>query len=123
MRKMRTTCRELQDIIQKNRYEIINVTDDKNRCIIDFRHPGVSIEPPVSYYLSSVSLNKDTGSLETTVRSKVEDFKELYLDYCCEDSRQMCRPHVNMTDRILSVEARFHRSPAEKFDRLLNELR
>ncbi len=117
------TCEQLKEIIRKNRYQIVNVFEDEEKCIIDFKHPKVKVEPPVSYFLSSVALDKRDGSIETTVRSKVETFKELYLDYCCEDNEQRCRPHVNMEDKILSVEAKFWQNPKGKFDRLLDEMR
>jgi hypothetical protein len=117
------TCQQLQEIIRQNRYQVVNVVEDEEKCIIDFKHPKVKVEPPVSYYLSSVALKKKDGSIETTVRSKIETFKELYLDYCCEDSEQMCRPHVNMEEKILSVEAKFWQNPKGKFDRLLDEMR
>ncbi len=117
------SCRELEDIIRRNRYQVIKKIEDEEKCIIDFKHPRVEIEPPVSYYLSSVVLNKKDGSIEATVRSRVESFKELYLDYCCEDGEQRCRPHVNMKEKILSVEAKFWKNSIEKFNRLLDEMR
>jgi len=117
------TCKQLQEIIQKNGFQVVNITEDEEKCIIDFKHPKVKVEYPATYYLSSVFLNKKEGNIETTVRSKVERFKELYLDYCCEDGLQVCRPHVNMEDGILSVEARFREIPKEKFNRLLDEMR
>jgi hypothetical protein len=117
------SCWDLQDTIRRNRFQIVNVFEDAEKCIIDFKHPKIKVEPPVSYYLSSVALDKKDGSIETTVRSKVETFKELYLDYCCEDGLQVCRPHVNMEEKILSVEAKFWQNPRGKFDRLLDEMR
>lgn len=117
------TCSQLQGVIRKNKYEVVATKEDEKSCIIDFKHPKVKVEPPVSYFLSSVALDKETGSIETTVRSKVDTFKELYLDYCCEDSEQMCRPHVNMEEKILSVEAKFWHNPKGKFERLLDEMR
>lgn len=123
MSQEKPTCKQLQEIIRKNRYEVVNVTEDEKQCIIDFKHPKVKVAPPVSYFLSSVALDKKKGNIEATVRSKVDTFKELYLDYCCEDSEQMCRPHVNMEEKILSVEAKFWQNPKEKFDRLLDEMR
>jgi hypothetical protein len=116
-------CREIQEIIRKRGYEIVDVREDEEKCIVDFKHPKVKVEFPVAYYLSSVVLNKKDGSIETTVRSKVEGVKELYLDYCCEDGEQVCRPHVDMEAGILSVEAKFHQNPKEKFDSLLKEMR
>jgi hypothetical protein len=110
-------CQQLKDIIKKNGFDIVNV--DEKRCIIDFKHPKIVLEPPVAYYLSSVVL-KD--GVETIVRSKVEGGKELYLDYCCENGENVCRPHVHMGDKILSVEAKFHQNPMEKFNRLLQEM-
>lgn len=117
------SCEQLKDVIKKNRYEVVNVVENGHKCIIDFKHPKVKLEPPVSYFLSSVALDKERNFIETTVRSKVETFKELYLDYCCEDSEWRCRPHVNMEEKILSVEATFHQNPKGKFDRLLDEMR
>lgn len=123
MSEEKPTCEQLQEIIRKNKYEVVRVLEENQKCIIDFKHPKVKVEPPVSYYLSSVVLDKEKGNIEATVRSKVDTFKELYLDYCCEDSEQMCRPHVNMEDKILSVEAKFWQKPKEKFGRLLDEMR
>jgi hypothetical protein len=117
------TCREIQEIICERGYKVVDVREDEERCIVDFRHPRVKVEFPVAYFLSSVVLNKKDGSIETTVRNKVEGVKELYLDYCCEDGIQMCRPHVNMEEKILSVEAKFQQNPKGKFDRLLDEMR
>jgi len=116
------SCQELADLIRKRGYEIIRVQDEADKCIIDFRHPKVKIERPVAYFLSSVALDKKDGHIETTVRSKVDTYKELYLDYCCEDSEMCCRPHVSMEEKILSVEAKFHKSPKKKFDQLISEL-
>jgi len=123
MSEEKPTCQQLQEIIRRNKYQVVNVSEDAEKCIIDFKHPKVKVEPPVSYYLSSVALDKEKGNIEATVRSKVETFKELYLDYCCEDNEQMCRPHVNMEEKILSVEAKFWQNPKGKFDRLLDEMR
>lgn len=108
MSEEKPTCEQLQEIIRKNKYEVVKVYEEEGKCIIDFKHPKVKVEPPVAYYLSSVVL---------------DTFKELYLDYCCENSEQMCRPHVNMEEKILSVEARFWQNPKEKFSRLLDEMR
>jgi hypothetical protein len=116
------TCREIQEIIRKNGYEIVNVQEGEGLCIVDFRHPKVKVQLPVAWYLSSVVLRGD-GSIETTVRSKVEGVKELYLDYCCENGEHVCRPHVDMVTGILSVEAKFRQNPKEKFDSLLKEMR
>lgn len=116
------SCQDLQNVIKRNRFQVTRVVEDGGRCIIDFKHPKVKVEPPVAYYLSSVALDKERGSIETTVRSRVETYKELYLDYCCEDSEWRCRPHVNMEDKILSVEATFYQNPKAKFDRLLGEM-
>jgi hypothetical protein len=116
-------CSELQEIIKKKGFEVTKVIEDEEKCIVDFKHPKIKVEPPVAYFLSSAVLNKKDNSIETTVRSKVEDYKELYLDYCCEGEEQVCRPHVSMEEKILSVEARFHKNPKEKFERLLDEIR
>ena len=118
-----TTCSELEEIIRKCGFEVVNVFEDDKKCIIDFKHPKIKVERPVAYFLSSVFLNKEDGSIETTVRSRVDTFKELYLDYCCEDGEQKCRPHVNMEEKIFSVEARFRTKSGEKFKYLLNEMR
>ena len=123
MSEEKITCQQLHETIRKNRYEVVNVTEDEKYCIIDFKHPKVEVMPPVSYFLSSVVLDKKDNHIDVTVRSKVDTFKELYLDYCCEDGEQMCRPHVNMEEKILSVEAKFWQKPIEKLDRLLDEMR
>jgi len=115
-------CKELQEIITRNRFQIVHVYDEADQCIIDFKHPQVKVEPPVAYFLSSVVLNKKQGYIQTTVRSKVKGVKELYLEYCCEDNICVCRPHVNMEEQILSVEATFSQNPLAKFDRLLQEM-
>jgi len=116
-------CDRLREIIIRNGFEIWSTHEDSEKCGIDFRHPKIKVEPPVGYFLSSVVYYKDRDCLETTVRSKVTTFKELYLDYCCEDSNCVCRPHVNMEEKILSVEATFCEKPFEKFSRLLDEMR
>jgi hypothetical protein len=119
----RVTCRDLQDIIHKHGYQVVNKVEDVKGCIIDFKHPRIEVRPPVNYFLSSVALNKEDGSIETTVRSKIKDYKELYLDYCCEDNTQVCRPHVLMDEKVLSVQAYFRENPKEKFERLLQEMK
>jgi len=120
-------CEKLKQLIERYGYKILNSTEDGNKCLIDFIHPEIEIKPPVAYYASSVLYDKKRKSLETTVRGKVERFKELYLDYCCEKEKgeclQVCRPHVNMEEKILSVEATFSENPFKKFGRLLEELR
>lgn len=119
----RASCSELIEIIENNKYIIERVEEDDEKCIVDFRHPKIKVMQPVSYFLSSVFLDRKTGFIETTVRSKVDSFKELYLDYCCEDSKHVCRPHADMENGILSVEAKFKEDSLKKFSNLLDELR
>jgi len=118
---------ELEGIIRKHGFIISNRNEIGDNCIIDFRHPKIKPEPPVSYFTSAVQVNKKTNVLTATIRSKVEGFKELYLDYCCERENgycnQRCRPHVNMNENVLSVEATFFENPLKKFDRLLEEMK
>lgn len=129
-------CEELKKVIEKHGFKVKNVFEEQQKCLIDFVHPKIEVESKVegfkgkflpSYFWSGVSFDKKRKFLNTTVRSKVEGFKELYLDYCCEKENdeciQLCRPHVNMQDKILSVEATFFKNPIKKFDRLLEEMR
>jgi len=120
-------CKELEEIIKRYGYKIMHSQITPEGCIVDFYHPKIEVKPPVSYFLSSVFYNQKEGMLETTVRSKVDRFKELYLDYCCEkidgDCIQMCRPHFHSNEKIVSVEATFYHNPIKKFERLLEEMR
>jgi len=124
---MENVCEKLQEIIKKHGFKIMRVKEDDNICLIDFRHPKIKVETPEAYYGSAVQYDKKRKVLTTAVRSKVEGFKELYLDYCCEKENgeclQMCRPHVHMDFKTLSVEATFFKDPIKKFDRLLEEMR
>ena len=121
-------CDTLEKKIEEKGYIVRNRVDDNGagECVIDFQHPKVTTKGPAGWYLSGVRYRYKDGWLKTTVRSKVDDFKELYLEYCCEaedgECNQMCRPHVNMKDKIFSVEAGFHVDPLGKFGRLLEEL-
>ncbi len=100
---------------------------ERNCCIMDFKHPDIEVKKPVGYFQSSVVYDSSRGLLQTTTRSKVDGFKEMYLDYCCEEDSgeclQMCRPHVHMDLETVSVEASFREQPIQKFERLLEELR
>jgi len=109
-------------MIRQLGYRVHRVHEDDNFCIIDFRHPKVRVEVPVSWFLSSVSMNKRDGFIEVTVRSRLDRFKELYLDYCCENGTHVCRPHVDPEEMIISVEARFRERPVEKLRALLSEM-
>jgi len=117
-------CRHIIKKIEDRGYIIENKEFDKKSCVIDFRHPKIKKQIPIAYYTSSVKVTEN--GIETTIRGKVDRFKELWLDYCCEkednECVQKCRPHVNMEENILSVEANFTENPVEKFDRLLEEL-
>jgi len=116
------SCKELSEMIRRLGYHIHRVHEDVNFCVVDFRHPKVRVEEPASWFLSSVTVNKRDGSVEATIRSRVDRFKELYLDYCCEDGAHVCRPHINPDEMILSVEARFRERPVEKLRALLAEM-
>jgi len=119
------TCSELMDVIAKNHFEILKVTEDEEKCVIDFRHPTLKygiIGLPPAYYNSSVYLNKNTGTLEVTVRRRVDGFKELYLEGCCENGINVCRPHVDMEEKTLSVEAKFHTNVKDRLNALLTEM-
>jgi len=100
----------------------VDTYEDEKTCRVDFRHPYIKVEFPHAYYLSSVVLKKEDGSIRVTVRSKVKGFKELYLDYCCENETLVCRPHVYMDEKILSVEATFRERPLDKLRTLLSEM-
>jgi len=127
------TCEELKKLINKIGYDVLDQSEDEDECLIDFKHPKVGeeeLKDPVEslYFLSSVLYNKKTGRIETTVRAKVPlEYKQLFLDYCCEKDDdgciQVCRPHVDMGNKIVSVEARFGEKPIEKFKRLLYEMK
>jgi hypothetical protein len=120
------TCDRLRGLVEKRGFEVTKVVEDGEKCIIDFRHPKVRVEKPVSYFLSSAVLNKKDGSITATVRSKVDAFKRLELDYCCEkedgECVQVCKPHVWMEEKILSVEAHFKEDAMSKLGTLLSEM-
>ena len=122
-----TSCADLERIIKMHGFKVKSTQPTINGCIIDFYHPKIEIKPPVSYFLSSVVYDQNRNMLETTIRSKVDRFKELYLDYCCESENgeclQMCRPHFHAEEKIVSVEATFYKNPIKKFDRLLEEMK
>jgi len=116
-------CEELKRAIERHGFEIRGISEDTEKCVIDFKHPKIEVKPPVAYFASAVQFNKKRNVLTTTVRSKVDGFKELYLDYCCENNEQMCRPHFHTDFKTISVEATFFENPIKKFDRLLEELK
>ncbi len=115
-------CSAVKELIKRHHFQIRNVVEDKEKCIVDFKHPKIVVMKPVSYFLSSVVYKKDGSFLNATIRNKVDDVKELYLDYCCENGEQVCRPHVHMGEKILSVEVKFRENPLGKFDRILEEM-
>ena len=115
-------CSEIENIVNRYGFNPTNRMETDDHCIVDFCHKKIKVGYPVSYFTSAASYNKRTGCINTTARAKVDEFKELYLDYCCEDGEQVCRPHVNMDEKIVSVEANFCEKPLGKFDRLLEEL-
>jgi len=115
------SCRPVEKIIEERGFIVVDSEIRDGKCLIDFRHPKVRVERPRGYFLSSVTYRPNV--LQTTIRSKVDNFKELYLDYCCEKEGMVCRPHVNMPEKILSVEATFRENSLKKFDRLLEEIR
>ena len=121
-KQMNMECSEIENIVKRWGFELMGTSETDDHCIIDFHHKKIKVGLPVSYFTSAASYNKKTGCINTTARAKVDEFKELYLDYCCEDGEQVCRPHVNMDEKIVSVEAHFCESPLVKFDRLLEEL-
>jgi len=116
------SCRKLEDVVRRSGFIIIDTYEDEDTCRVDFRHPYIKPIPPYTYYISSAIMKKRDGSIRATVRSKVETFKELYLDYCCENGVFVCRPHVNMEEKILSVEAIFSEKPIDKLRSLLSEM-
>ncbi|MEM4454761.1 MAG: hypothetical protein QXT28_08640 [Thermofilaceae archaeon] len=116
------SCKELSEMIRRLGYRVHRVHEDDNFCIIDFRHPKVRVEMPVPWFLSSVLMNKRDGSIKVTVRSRLDGFKELYLDYCCENGTNVCWPRVDPEEMIISVEATFRERPVEKLRALLSEI-
>lgn len=122
--KEKISCDMLKRVIEKRGYEIVNVVEDKDKCIIDFVHPKMRPGYPILYETSAVQLKDNV--ISAVVRTKVDNFKELYLDYCCEKENgeciQTCRPHVQMQTKTLSVEATFFTDPLKKFERLLDEM-
>jgi len=121
---MNSICQELKNIIEKSKFVDAEIRkDDEEECIIDFRHPLIEPEKPVAYFLSSVVYRKPANTLETTIRGKiVGTLKELYLEPCCEDGINVCRPHINVEDKIISVHAVFKKNPVERFKKILNEM-
>lgn len=116
-------CAKLAEMIRKGGFEDAKIrVDDENLCVIDFRHPKIKPEMPYAYFMSSVKFDKKRNVLDATVRGKADGFKELYLDYCCEDGANVCKPHANFEEKIVSVEATFTREPLERFRQLLAEM-
>jgi len=118
----KSICDVIAEKIRKYGYIIHRKIEDGKHCVIDFRHPKIKPEFPMAYFVSSLRYDKERKCLRTTVRSKVDKYKELYLDYCCENGEMVCRPHVWMEERILSVDAYFCEKPLEKLERLLAEM-
>jgi len=117
---MSEVCEQIQELIKKARYKVHYKSDYPEKCIVHFTHPSVK-EEDIGLF-SGVYYDKTTGALETTVRRKVKTFGELYLDYCCEDEIQKCRPHVWMDEKVLSVEAKFEKDVLDRFVRLLRDM-
>jgi len=115
-------CQALADMVRKHGYDVLSVREDGGSCVIDFLHPGVRLMRPVPYFASSLHYDKRRGTVEVTVRAKVPRYKELYLDYCCEDGEMVCRPHVWMEENMVSVEAKFRKDPVERLRMLLSEM-
>lgn len=115
-------CSELAEEVRRYGYEVIGVREDGSSCTIHFLHPTVRLERPVSYFASSIYYDKRSGKLEVTVRRRVPTYKELYLDYCYGDGEMVCRPHVWMEEKVLSVEARFRRDLLDRLRRLLSDM-
>lgn len=119
-------CRQLVEMIEKAKFfkirSIAEWTD--NRVVIDFRH--ITASETNTYYHSSVAFNKKTGCIEATVRERLgviknKNFKEFYLDYCCENGEMACRPHFDSDSKTASIEAHFCMDSMDRFKRLLNE--
>lgn len=118
---MMISCKELAEIIKTSHFKIIGIhTDNENECLIDFKHPKIS-GFPYNYFASSVWFDKKNNVLITTVRGKA-NMKELYLDYCCENGEMVCRPHFDFENKVVSIEAKFHEEPIQKFKQLLTEM-
>ena len=66
---------KLEEIIRRHGFIVGNKSEIGDNCIIDFRHPKIKPEPPVSYFTSAVQVNKKTNVLTTAIRSKIEGFK------------------------------------------------
>lgn len=118
-------CKSLAELIEKSKYFVRSIEETPKGCIITFSHPTIKPEErtPELHFLSAVRYDKEKGSLEATVRRKVKGFKELYLDYCCENGEMSCRPHVSTNgDVIFSVEAKFSKNALERFKNLLNDI-
>jgi hypothetical protein len=116
------SCDQLVQIILKEGWKDPKLFEDEKRCVIDFRHPKIKPEEPVSYFLSSVDFDKEKNVLKATVRSKVDNYKEVYLEPCCENGENVCKPHVDMENKTFSVEATFSQKPIERFQTLLTDL-
>jgi hypothetical protein len=113
-------CQRLREIVEKNKFIVWAVGVQPNGCYIHFLHPTVM--PSDTGAFSGAWFSK--GRLEVTARRFVDRFKELYLDYCCENGEMCCRPHVNKWDDriLLSVHAKFHKDIFNRFDRLLADV-
>ena len=120
---MASICDTLERIVRSYGYIVHRKTETATQCLIDFRHPNVEPRFPMAYFLSSLVYDKERNHIEVTVRSKPKgDYKELYLNYCCENGEMACRPHVWFEEKIVSVEAKFHEKPIEKLKSLLSEM-
>ncbi|RLI07197.1 hypothetical protein DRO24_03520 [Candidatus Bathyarchaeota archaeon] len=122
-----SVCENLAEIIRKSRYKTWKVSDTPQKCVIHFLHP--SVKPEDVGLFSAVVYDKERNRLETTVRRRVKNYKELYLDYCCENSDMKCRPHIwiekedsEIKNVELSIEAKFTKKPLDSFKRLLDDM-
>jgi len=114
-------CDNLVQVILKTGWKD-PIVSKNGKCVIDFRHPKIKPELPYAYFLSSVDFDEEKNILRTTIRTKVDDVKEAYLEPCCENGTNVCRPHVDMKNKIFSVEAVFSQKPIERFETLLTDL-
>lgn len=80
---------------------------------------------PWAYFYSAVIYYPVEGWIDTTTRVLMtRRYREFYLDYCVEDCQFVCRPHIyKLRDGavILSIHAKFHYYPLQRFKMLLNE--
>ena len=122
---------ELLKVLQRyvSHFKINRVWCEDNRLVIDFVDRKINVlgfegELPTSYYASSIAVEYSNGKyhVDVTVRVYVRDYKELYMDYVYNRENIICRPHVSMEDKILSIQCRFTTITISEVKEIVHEI-